>query len=85
MAIPNNTSYTGTDIIEGIKMSMQGIRDYYSVPAKVGGRVKYTGDPGETSEGTIVRSRGSYLVVLMDGDPNTRIYHPTWSMEYLKR
>ncbi|MCK5307002.1 MAG: hypothetical protein KAJ73_00185 [Zetaproteobacteria bacterium] len=65
-------------------MSIEDIRDRYGVPAKIDGRVRYTGDPGETKDGTIRWRRGSYLVILLDGDDHTRLFHPTWKLEYLE-
>lgn len=63
---------------------MKYIRDTYGVPAKRGGRVKFTGNPYKPPQlGTITGTRGQYLKVLMDGDTIAGSYHPTWLMEYL--
>lgn len=67
-------------------MSMQYIRDYYGVPAKRGGRVRYTPCEGSTDRPhlrTIVSARGQYLRVQLDGDSQIGIYHPRWQIEYL--
>lgn len=63
-------------------MSMQYVRDYYRVPAKRGGRVRYTGG-GQSRHGTIRSASGQYLRILLDGDKHAGTYHPTWSLEYL--
>jgi hypothetical protein len=62
-------------------MSMEYIRDAYGVPAKRGGRVKFTGGDAETT-GTITGARGHYLRIRLDGHKRTMSYHPTWEIEY---
>lgn len=62
-------------------MSLKYIRDHYGVPAKRGGRVRYN----RKLKGTIIGSDGACLRVLMDGDPFSMKYHPTWKMEYLDK
>jgi hypothetical protein len=62
-------------------MSMQYVRDYYGVPAKRGGRVRYMGE-GEPRFGTIT-SADYRLRIRLDGEKRTRIFHPTWELEYL--
>lgn len=66
-------------------MSMEYIRKHYGVPAKRGGRVRYTPDGNRylAHEGVIVGSRGAYLRVRMGAEKNAGTYHPTWDMEYL--
>ncbi|WP_109527219.1 MULTISPECIES: hypothetical protein [Nocardia] len=63
-------------------MSMQYVRDYYKVPAKRGGRVRYTGDK-EPRLGTITAARGGGLRIRLDGDKWAMPFHPTWELEYL--
>ena len=63
-------------------MSMAYIRKTYGVPAKRGGRVRYTGGP-VPEFGTIVRSNGAYLNIRMDGAIESYPFHPTWELEYL--
>jgi hypothetical protein len=58
-------------------MAMAWIRRNYGVPALRGGRVKFKGKLG-----TIVGSSGPYLRVRLDGEKLSRVYHPTWKMEY---
>lgn len=68
-------------------MSLEYIRATYHVPAKVGQRVRYTGDKGPKGwvrEGTITGANGSHLRIRMDGDSFSNIYHPTWELEYLE-
>ncbi|MFC4373348.1 hypothetical protein ACFO5K_04465 [Nocardia halotolerans] len=62
-------------------MSMKYVRDYYAVPAKRGGRVRYTGD-GAPRLGTIT-SADHRIRVRLDGEKRPRIFHPTWELEYL--
>jgi|JI8StandDraft_1071087.scaffolds.fasta_scaffold248454_3 hypothetical protein len=67
-------------------MSLDYIRTAYNVPAKKGGRVRYTGDCtklGEPKLGTITGTEGARLRIRMDGDSFSNIYHPTWELEYL--
>lgn len=63
-------------------MSIDWIRKMYGVPAKVGGRVEYTG--GKTPcLGTITGARGGHLRIKLDGDLASNPYHPTWELRYL--
>lgn len=67
-------------------MSLDYIRDTYSVPAKRGKRVRYTGDctkRGDPKLGTITGAHGAYLRIRMDGEGFANNYHPTWELEYL--
>ncbi|MBF6277033.1 hypothetical protein [Nocardia nova] len=64
-------------------MSMQWVRDNYRVPAKRGGRVRYTGD--RTPQlGTITGTVHGSLRIRLDGEKNSAPYHPTWELEYLE-
>ncbi len=63
-------------------MSMQYVRDYYAVPAKRGGRVRYTG-AGEPQFGTITAARHGSLRIRLDGEKHPQPFHPTWELEYL--
>jgi hypothetical protein len=60
-------------------MSLDYIRKYYSVPARRGGRVAYTG------ERTICGARGSHLSIRLDGCKHTMPFHPTWELRYLDK
>lgn len=63
-------------------MSLNYISKTYHVPARLGVRVEYTG--GEApARGEIIGSRGSHLIVRMDGEKLPRYFHPTWEMIYL--
>ncbi|MBY5689378.1 hypothetical protein HFO41_11140 [Rhizobium leguminosarum] len=65
-------------------MSIDWVRRNYGVPAKVGGRVEYTG--GKMPEqGTIVGARGGHLRIRLDGMEYTHPlpFHPTWEIRYL--
>jgi len=65
----------------GERASLDYIRGRYHVPAEVGGRVTvYTGE-----QGTIVGAcpqATHYLHVLLDGDDEPIILHPTWEITY---
>jgi hypothetical protein len=63
-------------------MSMDYICKYYDVPAKSGGRIRYSGGR-QSSEGTIVAAQGAHLLIRLDGDDDAMPYHPTWKIEYL--
>lgn len=63
-------------------MTMDYIRATYLVPAKVGGRIEYTGC-GEVEHGTITGAEGARLRVRLDGHKHSAIFHPTWKMRYL--
>lgn len=61
---------------------MENIRQHRGVPAKRGGRVRYTG--GKVPQlGTITAARGGYLMIRLDGEKHAGPYHPTWGLEYL--
>jgi hypothetical protein len=58
------------------------IREYYRVPAKVGGRVEYTGE-SKPQLGTICGASGSHLSIRLDGVKHSMPFHPTWKLRYL--
>ncbi|GEM_PF-790112 len=58
------------------------IRQFYRVPAKRLGRVRYWGGK-EPREGTITGTSGPGLTIRLDGEKHARPYHPTWALEYL--
>lgn len=62
-------------------MSMDYVRKTYGVPAKRGGRIRFTGDC-EPIEGTIL-SATHRLRVRFDGSKARVWLHPTWCVEYL--
>jgi hypothetical protein len=64
-------------------MSIEHIRESRCVPAKVGGRVRYTGGKDGPREGTIVGGRDGYVQIRLDGEKRAGNYHPTWKLEYL--
>ncbi len=53
------------------------VRRYYKVPAKRLMRVRALGMPG-----TITGFSGAYLRIRLDGERRSRLYHPTWRIEY---
>ncbi|MGC0054574.1 hypothetical protein ACNSPG_16175 [Brucella pituitosa] len=65
-------------------MSLEYIKDYYRVPARVGGRVKYTGGM-QPQYGTIEGARNQYLIIRLDGESHEPgSYYPTWCLTYLE-
>lgn len=65
-------------------MSLQYIREHYGVPAKRGGRVKYTGSSRRGPEfGTITGANGAHVRIRIDGEKLAGNYHPTYALEYL--
>lgn len=68
-------------------MSLDYIRRHYNVPAKKGGRIRFTDSNGYIWEGRITSARGTYLRVLPDDripSCKTRLtLHPTWNVEYI--
>lgn len=63
-------------------MSIEWIRKNYGVPAKIGGRVEYTG--GRIPQlGTITGAMGGHIRIKLDGDFGSNLYHPTWKLRYL--
>jgi hypothetical protein len=67
-------------------MGIQWIRDNYRVPAKRGGRVKYTGHMFGLMPkfGTITGARNSHLRIRIDGQKHSLPFHPTWCIQYLE-
>lgn len=57
-------------------MSMEWIRRNYGVPAKRGGRVRFSGVAGT------ITSASHHLRVRLD-DGRRVLLHPTWRVEYL--
>ncbi len=68
-------------------MTMEWIRSNYGVPARRGGRVKYSPLDGSREAtgrfGTITATRGPHLLIRLDGETRSRPYHPTWQLDYL--
>lgn len=63
-------------------MSIAWVRKHYNVPAKVGGRVEYTGE-SKPQFGTICGTSGSHLSIRLDGIKHSMPFHPTWKLRYL--
>lgn len=63
-------------------MSMSRIRKRYSVPAKRGATVEYSGHLMPI-KGRITGSIGGNLWVRLDGRKHSVILHPTWELRYL--
>lgn len=65
-------------------MSIDYVRRYYGVPARNGGRVRYTGEGEDRPEfGTIMSASGAHLNIRLDGQKHALPFHPTWRLEYL--
>lgn len=63
-------------------MSLDWIRKTYTVPAKRGGRVEYSGDT-PPQLGTICGAQGAHLRIRLDGAKHAMPFHPTWMLRYL--
>lgn len=62
------------------------IKDYYKVPAEIGARIEYSGNDAKGLQlGTIRGADGPYLLILLDGEQESRPYHPTWRIRYLEK
>lgn len=57
-------------------MSLDYIRNYYSVPAKRGMRVEYCGDDNVRRRGTITGASYAYVRIRLDGEKFSKPYHP---------
>lgn len=66
-------------------MSLEYIRNYYKVPAKRGGRIRfdYYVEQGKQGDGTIIGTSGPHLQVRFD-DGHEAPLHPTWKVIYLE-
>lgn len=65
-------------------MSLDYVRKAYGVPAKLGGRVRYTGEGKDRPElGTIIGASGGHLTIRLDSVKHGLPFHPTWELEYL--
>jgi len=65
--------------------SMAYIRKVYGVPAKRGGRVRFTDRAGKPWTGRIKSARGPHLRVAFPEFPRaTALLHPTWNLEYME-
>lgn len=62
-----------------MKRHMKYIKEFYGVPAEIGGRVKYLG-----KFGTIVGATQAHLRIRLDGEEYVGYYHPAWRIEYLE-
>lgn len=63
---------------------MNYIRKFYGVPARIGGRIRFTGLSVEM-EGTIRGAEYGRLMVRFDWSSSRRLarLHPTWNVVYL--
>jgi|SRR5688500_8037329 hypothetical protein len=52
----------------------------YGVPARIGGRIVFNGQPGRI---TGYSRENAHILVLLDGDTEAVPVHPTWHMTYL--
>jgi hypothetical protein len=59
---------------------MEYIRETYNVYAKRGMQIIAIGKPG-----IITGSTNEYLRVRLNGEKKSRLYHPTYQIEYLDR
>lgn len=61
---------------------LEWVRKTYSVPARRGGRVEYTGK-GKSQMGTITGASGGHIMIRLDAEGFPQPFHPTWSLRYL--
>lgn len=64
------------------RSSLEYIRKTYGVPAKRGGRIRFTGGR-EPQEGTITRGSNAHIMVRFDDSLSSVPMHPTWEITYL--
>lgn len=67
-------------------MSIQRVRDYYSVPAKIGGFLHYTDTDGSILKCKILSANDGKLRVRVVSEKlfgSRLILHPTWNVNYL--
>jgi hypothetical protein len=64
-------------------MSFDYIRKAYGVPARRGGRIKFSPCPGIVKEGFVVASAGSRIRVRFTDMRRTVVLHPVDAVEYL--
>lgn len=57
------------------------IRQFYRVPARIGGRVRFESDGRQS--GTLIGHRGAFLKVRVDGWAYPAYVHPAGDLEYL--
>ena len=63
---------------------MYEIRKQYGVPAKRGGKIRYTDSRGKQWVGQIRSAKGGHLRVTFSEFPKAiATIHPTWNIEYL--
>jgi len=60
-----------------VETDLEYIRDYYGVPAELGGRVAFKGRQGQ-----ITGAQGPHILIRLDGEEISRPYHPTWELIY---
>lgn len=63
-------------------MSLDYIREHYGVPARIGGRVEYSGGKAPVT-GEITGARSAHLLIRLAGQRHSSPYHPTWKLRYL--
>lgn len=65
-------------------MSIETIRVAYGVPAKIGGKIRFSDNNGKQWTGKITGTDGARLRVSLEGyHRDTAYLHPTWNVEYL--
>lgn len=62
-------------------MSMEYIRKTYNVPAKRGGKIKWLYH--SFTDGIITGSKGACLRIKLATETRSKLFHPTWMIEYL--
>lgn len=82
---PAGRGKEGTDHVSGYAIErvdwrdpLSYVREMYAVPAEVGRRVLFNGEPAE-----IMGGEGQYVWIVRGEERNPMLVHPTWHMDYL--
>lgn len=62
---------------------MKYIREYYGVPAEIGGRVIFNCPGIGPRHGTITGAQNAHIRIKLDGEKVSKPYHPTWNLTYV--
>ena len=64
-----------------LEHNLEYIRTTYGVPARIGGRITYTGGSPTPQKGTILGAENGKLRIKLDGSISG-VFHPTWMLTY---
>lgn len=76
----NETALTRRYAIDNVDWNdpLSYVREMYGVPAHVGRKVLFNGEPAE-----IMGGERQYVWIVMGDEREPILVHPTWHMEYL--